>query len=165
MDCTFSNDIVSYIKYRYNVVSICMHTPSQIWDYIFCCCNFPFIYNIYQFYNIWVSFSQECFVLSLFNIGSLVFDKKIFKFQQYIFDICNYLPFEEGQVLRLNQLNSPYPRMFCVMSNVAQWFWRRRWKYEKFTDRQTDRQTDEQLNGSTVDGRPWKLPWAFSLLE
>ena len=34
-------------------------------------------------------------------------------------------------------------RMLCDKFDLklAQWFWRRRWKCEKFTDRQTDRQT------------------------
>ena len=142
-----------------------MHTPSHIWNFICCCCccNFPFIYNIYQFYNIWVSFSQECFVPSLFNIGSLVLDKKIFKFYQYIFAICNYLPFEEGVALRL--LKSTYTMMLCAMLNVAQWFWRRRWKYEKLTDRQTDRQTNKWTVGQSTDDQESSLEFKLRIVK
>ena len=42
-----------------------------------------------------------------------------------------------------------------VWLKLAQWFWRRRWKREKFTDRLTDRQT-------TDDRWSEKLTWAFS---
>ena len=64
---------------------------------------------------------------------------------------CNYLPLEKGGALHLNKLESPSPKdALCqVWLNLAQWFWRRRWKCEKFTDRRTDRQTDRQ----TDDGR------------
>ena len=73
----------------------------------------------------------------------------------------NYLPLEKGEDLYLNKLESPSPKdALCqVWLKLAQWFWRRRWKCEKFTDGQTDRWTDRQ----TTDDR-WseKLTWAFS---
>ena len=58
--------------------------------------------------------------------------------------IPDYLPFGKGVALHLNKLESPSPKdTLChVWLKLAQWFWRRRWKCEKFTDRQTDRQTD-----------------------
>ena len=48
----------------------------------------------------------------------------------------NYLPFEKGIALFLNKLESPSPKNFLcqVWLKLAQWFWRRRWKCEKFTD-------------------------------
>ena len=63
----------------------------------------------------------------------------------------NYLPFGKGVALHLNKLKCPSPRdTLCqVWLKLAQWFWRRRWKCEQFTDRQTDGQTD----GETDDGR------------
>ena len=68
----------------------------------------------------------------------------------------NYLPLEKGRAFHLNKPESPSPKdALCqVWLKLAQWFWRRRWKYEKFTDRQTD--------GRTTDDR-WseKLTWAF----
>ena len=36
-----------------------------------------------------------------------------------------------------------------VWLKLAQWFWRRRWKCEKFTDGRTDGQTDGQTDGKT----------------
>ena len=72
----------------------------------------------------------------------------------------NYLPLEKGRALHLNKLESHSPKdALCqVWLKLAQWFWRRRWKCEKFTG-QTDGQTDRQ----TTDDR-WseKLTWAFS---
>ena len=47
----------------------------------------------------------------------------------------DYLPFDGGLVLHLNKLefNSPKDDLYQVWLNLAQWFWRRRWKCEKFT--------------------------------
>ena len=58
----------------------------------------------------------------------------------------NYLPLEKGRAFHLNKLESPPPKdALCqVWLKLTQWFWRRRWKYEKFTDRRTDRRTDRQ---------------------
>ena len=79
--------------------------------------------------------------------------------------IPNYLPFGKGVALHLNKLESPSPKdSLCqVWLKLAQWFWRRRWKYKKFTDRQTDGQTDGRTDRQTTDDR-WseKLTWAFS---
>ena len=68
-----------------------------------------------------------------------------------------YLPLEKGGALHLNKLESPLPKdaLFQVWLKLAQWFWRRRWKCEKFTDGQTDRQT-------TDDNWSDKVTWAFS---
>ena len=70
----------------------------------------------------------------------------------------NYLPLEKGGALHLNKLESPLPKdaLCYVWLKLAQWFWRRRWKCEKFTDRWTDGQTDRQ----TTDER-----WSEKLTE
>ena len=77
----------------------------------------------------------------------------------------NYLPLEKGGALHLKKLESPLPKdALCqVWLKLAQWFWRRRWTFEKFTDRQTDRRTDRRTDRQTPDDR-WseKLTWAFS---
>ena len=44
----------------------------------------------------------------------------------------NYLPLEKGGALHLNKLESPSPKF-------GWWFWRRRWKCEKFTTTQQRR--------------------------
>ena len=58
----------------------------------------------------------------------------------------NYLPLEKNGALHLNKVESPSPKdgLCLVWLKLAQWFWRRRWKCEKFTDRRTDRQTDSR---------------------
>mgnify|MGYP003684193043 CR=1 FL=1 len=47
----------------------------------------------------------------------------------------NYLPLEEGRALHLNKTESPSPKdALCqVWLKLTMWFWRRRWKCEKFT--------------------------------
>ena len=46
---------------------------------------------------------------------------------------------------------------------VAQWFRKRRWKCQKFTDRQTDTQTDTQTDRQTYDGRQ-AIRWAIKVM-
>ena len=60
-------------------------------------------------------------------------------------------PCKKGGALHLNKLESPLPKnVLCqVWLKLAEWFWRRRWKCEKFKDRQTDRQTDGRTDGWT----------------
>ena len=63
----------------------------------------------------------------------------------------NYLSLEKGGALHLNKLESPSPKdALCqVWLKLAQWFWRKRWKCEKFTDGRTDGRTDRQRDGQT----------------
>ena len=73
----------------------------------------------------------------------------------------NYLPSEKGRALHLNKIESPSPKNALCHDwlKLAQWFWRRRWKCEKYTNRQADRQTGRQ----TTDDRWSEKPtWAFS---
>ena len=75
-----------------------------------------------------------------------------------IFLLFHYnLPLEKGRALHLSQLESPSPKdALCqVWLYLAQWFWRRRWKCVKFTDRRSD--------GWTTDNRlSEKFHWACS---
>ena len=66
----------------------------------------------------------------------------------------NYLPLEKGGALHLNKLESPPPKdVLCqVWLKLAQWFWRRRWKCEKFTDRQMDGRTDGRTDRRRTTG-------------
>ena len=73
------------------------------------------------------------------------FGEEVFLISSVYFSLFrNYLPLEKGRALHFNKLESPSPKnALCqVWLKLAQWFWRRRWKCEKFTDRQTDRRTD-----------------------
>ena len=51
-----------------------------------------------------------------------------------------YLPLEKDGALHLDKLESPSPKdaLWQIWLKLAQWFLRRRWKCEKFTDRRTD---------------------------
>ena len=66
----------------------------------------------------------------------------------------NYLPLEKGGALHYNKLEFPSPKdASCqVWLKLTQWFWRRKWKCEKFTDRRTDRQTDGRTDRRRTTG-------------
>ena len=57
-------------------------------------------------------------------------------------------PWKRPGALHLNKLESASLKdALCkVWLKLAQWFWRRRWKCEKFTDRRTDGRTDGQTD-------------------
>ena len=73
--------------------------------------------------------------------------------------LCNYLPLEKGGALHLNKLESLSSKdALCqVLLKLAQWFWRRRWKCEKFTTTTTTTTT------ITTTDKFWseKPTWAF----
>ena len=94
-----------------------------------------------SFEQIWVLITQGCFVPSLVEIGSVVLRRRFFNFVNVFSLFRNYLPLEKGGAHYLNKLESPSPKdALCqVWLKLAQWFWRRRWKCEKFTDGLTDR--------------------------
>ena len=84
-------------------------------------------------------------------------EEDFFNFDNVFSLFRNYLPLEKGGALHLKKLESPLPKdALCqVWLKLAQWFWIRRWKCEKFTDRRTDRQTTDKRWSE-------KLTWAFS---
>ena len=111
-----------------------------------------------------LSYKDAC--ARLVEIGSVVQEKRIFFNFVNVFSLFrNYLPLEKGGNLHLKKLESPSPKdALCqVWLKLVQWFWRRRWKCEKFIDGQTDRRTDRQTDRQKTDDR-WseKLTWAFS---
>ena len=59
----------------------------------------------------------------------------------------NYLPLKKGGALHLNKLeSSSHKDALCqVWLKLAQWFWRRRWKCEKFTPTTTTTTADNGL--------------------
>ena len=63
----------------------------------------------------------------LVQIGTVILEKKIFKYFNIILHFCYYLPLEKGVALHLNKLESPPPKdAFCQdWLKLAQWFWRR----------------------------------------
>ena len=83
--------------------------------------------------------------------------RRILNIFNIVLHFCYYLPLEKGVALYLSKLESPLPKdALCqVWLKLAQWFWRRSWKCEKFTDGQTDGQT-------TDNRRSEKITWALS---
>ena len=65
-----------------------------------------------SFEQTWIPFTKGCFVPSLVEIGSVVLEKKIFNFFQWIFAISyNYLPLESSGPFIWTDLNPLHPRM------------------------------------------------------
>ena len=75
---------------------------------------------------------------------------------------CYYLTSEKDVTLYLNKLEFPLPKdVLCqVWLKLIQWFWRRRWKCEKFTTMTT---TTRNANGQIPIKK--NLTWAFDLNE
>ena len=63
-----------------------------------------------------ISFTQECFVPSLVEIGPMVLEKKVLNFISVFPLFRNYLPLEKGAALLLNKFESPSPE--DVLSQV-----------------------------------------------
>ena len=99
-----------------------------------------FVYISSSFEQTWIPFTQGCFVLTLVEIGLVVLEKRFLNLVDVFLLFHNYLPFKKGMVFHLNKLEFPSPRdTLCqVWLKLALWFWRRRWKCEKFTDGRTD---------------------------
>ena len=74
-----------------------------------------------------------------------IFLKFVNVFSQFLY----YLPLEKEGALHLNKLESPLPKnALCqVELKLAQCFWRRRWKFEKFTTTTTMTTTTMTHNG------------------
>ena len=65
-----------------------------------------------SFQQNWIPFTQGCFVPSLFEIGLVVQEKKIFFFNFVnVFSLFhNCLPLEKGEALHKNKFESPLPK-------------------------------------------------------
>jgi hypothetical protein len=60
--------------------------------------------------------------------GSVVCEKKIFKWPHPILRFCDYLPFEKDLALDLYnfEFHSPKDDLYQVLLKLVCWFWRRR---------------------------------------
>ena len=66
----------------------------------------------------------------------------------------------------LINLNPQRPRMFVPsLVEMAQWFLRKRWKCEKFTDRWMDRRTDGQTTGDQISSLELKAQLSLKPLH
>ena len=81
------------------------------------------------------------------------FWRRFLNFVNAFSPFCNYLPLKKSRVLHLNKFESPSTKdALCQLwLKLVQWFWRRRWKCEKFT------------TTTTTTDKFWseKLTWAF----
>ena len=70
----------------------------------------------------------------LVEIGPVVLERRFFKFVNVFSQFYNNLLLEKSVALHLNKLESPsHKDALCqVWLKLAHWFWRRRWKCEKF---------------------------------
>jgi hypothetical protein len=80
------------------------------------------------FEQTWIYIISESFHINMSSSGSVVLEKKIFKWTTRFLYFCDYLPFEEDLSHYANKLEFALPKdHFCqVWLNLAQWFWRRR---------------------------------------
>ena len=85
--------------------------------------------------------SKDALWQVLFKLVQWFLRRKFLNFVNVFLLFRNYLPLEKGMTLHFNKLESPSPKdALCqVWLKLVQWFWRRQWKCEKFTDGRTDR--------------------------
>jgi hypothetical protein len=77
----------------------------------------------------WIYIISESFYVNMTYSGSVVLEKKIFRWPEPICAFCfYYIPFEEDLALYLNNLEFPLPKddLSQVWLKLADWFWRRR---------------------------------------
>ena len=123
----------------------------------------------------------RCFVPSLVEIGPVVLKKEIFFVNVFLL-FRNYLHLEKGKALHLNKLGFISPKdalcqqtwvpfiqgaLYQVWLKLTQWFWRRRWKCEKFktTTTPTTTTTTTTDNGQILIRKAHlslRLSWAKS---
>ena len=67
--------------------------------------------------------------------SSVVLEKKIFLISSMYVRFFEIFPLGKGRALQLNKLESPSPKdaLYQVWLTLAQWFWRKDEKCEKFT--------------------------------
>ena len=101
-----------------------------------------------SFEQTWIPFTQGCFVWNWPSSGEEDF---LISSMYLYYPFPNYLPLKKGGALHFNKLESRSPKdaFWQVWLKLAQWFWRRRWKCKKFTDRQTEGQTYEWTDERT----------------
>ena len=139
--------IITLIKRRMNNIIY-----GTLWEFF-----------VFSFEESWIPLTKGCFVLRLVEIGSVVLEKKIFNFNMFFYYFVIISPWKRGGALHLNKLESPSPKdALCqVWLKLAQWFWRRRWKCEKFTTTTTTTTTTD--NGQILIRKAhlsFRLRWA-----
>jgi hypothetical protein len=79
------------------------------------------------FEQTWILIISESFHVNMSSSGSVIYEKKIFKWPHPIFAFCDYLPFEKDLALDLYNFEFPLPKddLYQVLLKLACWFWRR----------------------------------------
>ena len=80
------------------------------------------------FVQTWIYIISESFHVNMSSSGSVVLEKKSFKWPHPIFAFCDYLPFEKDLALDFYSFEFPLPKddLYQVWMKLACWFWRRR---------------------------------------
>ena len=99
------------------------------------------------------------------KLAQWLWRREFFNFVNVFSSFRNYLPFEKDGALLLNKIESPLLKdALCqVWLQLAQSFWRRRWKCEKFTDRRMDGRTDDGRQVIRKTHLSFQLRWAKNL--
>ena len=76
-------------------------------------------------------------------------EEDFYKLSIYLYYFPIISPLGRARPFIWTNLNPFHPGILCfqVWLKLAQWFWRRRWKCEKFSDRRTDRQDRRRTTG------------------
>ena len=90
----------------------------------------PFIWK-----KTWIPITKDTLCFVWMKLAQWFWRRRILNFVNVFSLFCNYLHLEKSGALHLNKPESPSPKdALCqVWLKLAQWFWRRRWKCERFT--------------------------------
>ena len=97
--------------------------------------------------------SPSCFVQNLVDIGSVVLEKKIFKFHSFFFRFFSIISPWKRAGPAFEQTWIPYTQRYIVQvwMKLAQWFWKR-WKCDKFTTTTTTTTDNGKAHSTSTFG-------------
>ena len=162
---------VAFIWTNLNPIHQCYFVPSLLSNCQVVLKMFKWIFNVVNvilfisllssfvngsdplFEQTWILFTQGYFVPTLYELCSVALDECLL--------FRHYLLLKRNASLHLIKLEFPILKnaLCLLLLKLAQWFWRNRWKCEKFTDRLTkDNGWSEKVTRAVNSGelKSWK---------
>ena len=102
------------------------------------------LFTLWELKGSWIPFTHGCFVPNWLK-SAQQFWRRFLNFIKVFWLFHNFLPLKKGRALHLHKIESSSPKeVLCqVWLKLAQRFWRRRWKCEKFKTRPTTTKTTD----------------------
>jgi hypothetical protein len=131
-------------------------TPPHFCDYL------PFEEDLALYLNnLEFPLPKDDFCQVWLKLACWLWKRRFLKIFSVFLLFCDYLPLEKGNLLYLNNLESPPPKdhLCQVWLKLAQWFWRRCRNVKVYRQRM-DRQTDDEQWAIRIAHLSFQLRWA-----